>query len=232
MPRSLLYVPIIHTEADLGSVGDDISKRGLREFGKTLWKRHQETVLGFWDAIARYFDSIEAAGFLIFQDGMVADGGLGMTIVNEAVKAGSRNYQVISRLIAKGAVLMKTEDINLVKEERDWILKITHSKTQAQKLDAAMRYKLAKNRLLEKRDRFIAKRINDTLQEGGRGILFVGAYHRVRTWFQPDIHVAELKAVSKVKEYQDLLPFYRGNKEKVEKLRTYLMSGCSDLIQP
>jgi len=38
--RALLYVPIIHTEADLGSMGEDIAARGLREFGETLWKRH------------------------------------------------------------------------------------------------------------------------------------------------------------------------------------------------
>lgn len=220
--RTLLYVPIIHTEADLGSVGEDIAKRGLREFGETLWKRHQETVLGFWDTIAGYFDSIEVTGFKVFQDGMAADGELGMTIVREAVKTGSRNYQIVSELIRKGAILVMTEDINLVKEERDWILRITHAKNRAQKLNAAMKYKLAKNNLLDKRDKFIAKQINDTLQEGENGILFIGAFHNVRKWIQKDITVEEIKDINKVKEYQKLLPFYRSNKERVEKLRMYL----------
>ena len=225
--RRLLYVPIIHTEADMGSVGEDISKRGLKEFGQTLWKRHQETVLGFWSAIAKYFDSIEVSGFKIFQDGMAADGELGMTIVREAEKAGSRNYQIVSELIRKGAILVKTEDLNLVREERDWILRITQAKSRAQKFDAAMKYRLAKNSLLDKRDKYIAKQINSTLQEGEEGILFIGAFHNVRKWLQKEIHVDELKDIHKVKEYQELLPFYRSNKERLEKLRMYLMDTCS-----
>ena len=221
--RTLLYVPIIHTEADLGSVGADMAKRGLKEFGETLWKRHQETVLGFWDAIAGYFDSIEVTGFKVFQDGMAADGELGMTIVREAVKTGSRNYQIVSELIRKGAILVKTEDIDLVREERDWILKVTQAKSRAQKLDVAMQYKLAKKNLLDKRDKFIAKQINDTLQEEGRGILFIGAFHNVRKWLQRDIAVEEIKDINKIREYQKLLPFYRSNKERAERLRMYLM---------
>lgn len=224
--RTLLYVPIIHTEEDLGSVGGDIAKRGLREFGETLWKGHQETVLGFWDAIARYFDSIEVSGFKIFQDGMVADGELGMTIVREAVKGGSRNYQVISGLIGKGALLVKTEDLKLVIKERDLILRITQAKNRAQKLDAALKYKLVKNSLLDKRDRFIAKQINDALQEGECGILFIGAFHAVRKWLQKEIVVEEIKEICKVKEYQKLLPFYGSNKERVGKLRTFLIDNC------
>jgi len=203
-----------------------MAKRGLREFGETLWKRHQETVLGFWDAIAGYFDSIEASGIKIFQDGMLADGETGIAIVREVVKTGSRNYQIISRLIEKGAILAKTEDIDLVRKERDWILKITQAKSRAQKLDAAMKFKLAKKSLLDKRDKFIAKQINDTLQEGERGILFIGAFHNVRKWLQKDIVVEEIKDINKVKEYQKLLPSYQSNKERVEKLRVYLMDTC------
>ena len=229
--RKLLYVPIIHTEADLGSVGKDIAKRGLREFGATLWKRHQETVLGFWDAIAHYFDSLDVSGYKIFQDGMVVDGELGMRIVEETAKAGSRNYQLVSRLIRKGALLVKTEDLDLVREERDWILRITLAKNRAQKLDAALTYKLAKNDLLNKRDEFIAKQIHDALQEGETGILFIGAFHTVTKWLPKDITVEEIKDIRKIKEYQKLLPFYGGNKEKVERLRMYLMNGCSDPVR-
>ena len=227
----MLYVPIIHTEADLGSVGEDIAKRGLREFGETIWKRHQETVLGFWDVIAGYFDSIDVSGCKIFQDGLVAEGELGMRIAREAAKAGSRNYQIVSELIRKGAILVMTEDLNLVKEERDWIIRITQGKNRAQRLDAALKYRLVKNNLLEKRDRFIANRINDELREGERGILFIGAFHNVRKWLQEEIYVEELKDMDKVKEYHKLLPHYRNNKERVERLRGYLTGRCSDPVQ-
>ena len=204
-----------------------LQQEGLREFGETLWKRHEETVLGFWDAIAGYFDSIEVPGFKIYQDGMVAGGETAMAIVREVRQTGSRNYQIISELIRKGAILVKTEDLNLVKEERDWILKMTQAKSRTQKLAAALKYKLAKNNLLERRDKFIAKQINDTLQEGERGILFIGAFHHVRKWLEKDIHVEELKDTSKVREYQNILPFYRSNKGRVEKLSKYLTEGFS-----
>jgi len=225
--RRLLYVPIIHTEADLGSVGKDIAKRGVKEFGETLWKKHETTVLGFWEAIEGYFDSIQVSGFKVYQDGMAAGGETATAIVQEVLQTGSRNYQVISELIRKGAILVKTEDLNLVREERDWILKITQAKNRTQKLDAALKYKLVKNNLLERRDKFIAKQINDTLQGEERGILFIGAFHNVKKWLQKDIEVEELKDISKVKEYQKLLPFYRNNKERVERLRIYLTDKCS-----
>jgi hypothetical protein len=224
--RSLLYVPIIHTEADLGSIGEEVARRGVREYGEALWKSYEETVLSFWDAVADYFDSIEAAGLRIYQDGMVAQGELGLTIVNEAVKTGSRNYQIIAELIRKGAILEKTEDLALVKEERDWILRITQAKNRAQKFDAALKYKHAKNTLLEKRDKFIATQINGSLLQGERGVLFIGAYHNVRKWLHKDVHVEELKSPDRVREYQKLLPFYRNNRERVEKLRIYLTERC------
>jgi len=225
--RGLLYVPIIHTEADLGSVGGDIAASGLKEFGETLWRRHEETVLGFWDAIAGYFDSIDVSGFKIYQDGMPAGGETAAAIVREALQTGSRNYQVISGLIRKGAVLVKTEDLSLVEEERDSILRIMQAKSRAQKLAEALKYKVAKDNLLERRDKFIAKQINDTLQEGESGILFIGAFHHVRKWLEKDICVAELKDVSKVRNYQELLPFYRRNKERAEKLRKYLTGAVA-----
>ena len=228
MTRELLYVPIIHTEADLGSVGGDIAARGLKEFGESLWKRHEETILGFWDAVAGYFDSLDAAGFKIYQDGMAAGGETAAAIVREAVRTGSRNYQILSDLIGKGAVLVKTEDLSLLKEERDWILRITQAKSRAQKLAAALKYRLAKNDLLERRDEFIARQINETLQDREHAILFIGAFHHVRERLQDDIRVEELKDVNKVREYQELLPFYRSNKGKVEKLRKHLTERLRD----
>jgi hypothetical protein len=63
------------------------------------------------------------------------------------------------------------------------------------------------------------------------GILFIGAFHNVRKWLQKDIAVKEIKNINKVKEYQKLLPFYRSNKERVERLRMYLMDKCSDPLQ-
>ena len=60
--RTLFYVPVIHTSADLGSLAKDVSKRGIAGLGREAWKEHVETVGGFWDAISHYFDSIDVSG--------------------------------------------------------------------------------------------------------------------------------------------------------------------------
>ena len=43
--------------------------------------------------------------------------------------------------------------------------------------------------LLEKRDRFIATRINTTLQPGNSGILFIGMLHSIRQFLEPNVEI-------------------------------------------
>src|SRR3990167_6427125 len=151
--RTLIYVPVIHTSADLGSLAEDVAKRGKIDLGEEVWRQHEEIVNGFWNVLIKYFDSLEVSGFKIYQDGMVAEGEVGQRIVEEGVRSGSKNYEVIARLIEKGAILVKTEDFSLVSKERDSLIKITQGKTAVEKLIAIIKYKIIKNKLLKKRDR-------------------------------------------------------------------------------
>ncbi len=41
--KRLLYVPIIHTSADLGSMAKDVAKRGKADLGEDIWKEHKKT---------------------------------------------------------------------------------------------------------------------------------------------------------------------------------------------
>lgn len=222
--RTLLYVPIIHMSADLGSIAKAVEKKGIVDLGEEFWKKHRETISGFWDTISNHFNSIKVTERKIYQDGMVADKEVGEKIIEEGIKSGSKNYELLSRLIKRGAILVMTEDFNLVKEERDRIVKITQAKTTAGKLVGFIRYKLAKNRLLNKRDNFIAKRIDETLNQGETGIIFIGAYHNIKTRLPKDIQVAEIKDADKVREYQRLLLFHNRNSARFEELGKYLIS--------
>jgi len=222
--RTLIYTPVIHTSADLGSLAKDVTKRGIADLGEGFWKEHRRTVEGFWNVISHYFDAIDVSGMKIYQDGMVAEKEVGEKIVEEGVKSGSRNYLLLSNLLKKGAILVKTEDFNLVKQERDRLLKITQAKTITEKLLGFTRYKLTKNMLLNKRDKFIAKRIDETLNKGETGIIFIGAYHNIKKKLPEDIRIREIKDSEKVKEYQRLLPFYKRNKARFEELGRYLIS--------
>ena len=222
--RTLIYVPVIHTAADLGSLAKDVAKRGIADLGKGFWEEHRKTVEGFWNVISHYFDSVNVSGMKIYQDGMVAEKEVGEKIVEEGVKSGSRNYQLLSELLKRGAILVKTEDFKLVKEERDRLLKITRAKTITEKLLGFTRYKLTKNMLLNKRDKFITKRIDETLNKGETGIIFIGAYHNIKNRLPKNIQIEEIKDREKVKEYQRLLPFYKRNKARFEELTQYLIS--------
>ena len=222
--RTIIYVPIIHTSADLGSLAKDVTKRGIADLGEDVWKEHQKTVEGFWDVITDYFASVDVTGMKIYQDGMVAEGEIGEKIVGEGLNLGSRNYQLVSKLLKRGAFLVKTEDFNLVKKERDRLLKITQAKTTAEKLFGFIKYKLTKNMLLNKRDEFITQRIDETLNEDQTGIIFIGAYHNIRPKLPRDIQIKEIKIAQKVRDYQRLLPFCHKNKKQFEDLGKYLIS--------
>jgi len=222
--RTLLYVPIIHTSADLGSLAEDVERRGLKKFGENMWRDHLRTIDGLWDALFLYFDSINVSGAKIFQDGMFADGDVGLNIIQEGEKAGSKNHQLVSKLLQRGALLMKTEDFNLVKKERDRLLKMIRAKTTVEKLFGLILYKLTKKTLLRQRDEYIAQRIDRALQDGETGILFIGAYHHIKPRLPRDIKIKEIKEIRKIKDYQSLLPFYHKNRKRFEDLSGYLIS--------
>jgi len=97
--RILIYVPIIHTSADLGSLAKEVTERGIADLGEDFWKEHIKTVEGFWEAIVQYFDSINVTGVKIYQDGMVAEDEVCQKIVEEGLKSGSKNYDQIPQRI-------------------------------------------------------------------------------------------------------------------------------------
>jgi len=213
--------------ADLGTLAPVMDRRGVVELGKDFWLRHKETIARFWNSIAQFFDSLEVKGSKIYQDGLIADGEMGMRIVEEGVKEGSKNYQIISGLLERGATLVKTEDLSLVKKEYDSLSKIVRSKSPGGKIVASLRYKLIESKLLKERDNFIANRIDETLGDGEVGILFIGAYHDVIPMLRGNIEINEVKKVEKVREYQRLLSNPGRDKKHFEQLAEYLVSPVS-----
>ncbi len=222
--RTLIYVPVIHTSADLGSIAKDVTKRGIKSLGEEIWTKHRKTVEGFWDAISDYFDSLDVKGMKIYQDGMVGEGEVGKMIVEDTAKSGSKNYQLVAKLLERGAVLVKTEDFKLVKQEYDRLLAITRAKSTIRKVRAFLKYKLVKTMLLSKRDVFIAKRIDETLKPDEKGILFIGAFHKIKKRLPKSIEVREIKDTEKVRRYQKLLPFHNRYQRKFDELGSYIVS--------
>jgi hypothetical protein len=105
-------------------------------------------------------------------------------IVSELAEAGTRNHRLLLSLQARGAVLMGTESPELLIEEYQLAGAALASGGVVQ---AKMRRKQLRDRLLEKRDRYVGDRINGTLQAGETGILFMGMLHAVARYLDPDI---------------------------------------------
>lgn len=221
--RKLLYVPVIHTESDLGSVAFVIDRRSASLWGEKRWARHKATVSEFWQRIADYLNHIEATNLKIYQDGLLAGGDLGRRIVEEGARRGSKNYEIILDLMKRGAEIRTTEDVALLKEEYERISRLTQAKSPTQRTPAYMGYESHKDRLTNERDKFVAKAINETLGEGEVGILFMGAYHDVISHLARDIVVEQLKEQEKVKAYFKELMHGR-HEEEFERLAEYLAS--------
>ncbi|MBU4000511.1 hypothetical protein KKG29_05090 [Patescibacteria group bacterium] len=222
--RKLLYVPIIHVDSDLGSIAPAIDKRSTQICGRERWERHKQTVSTFWDNIEEYFKKQDAGNLKIYQDGLMADGDLGQKIIEEGAQKGSRNYRIVLELIRRGSEIRKTEDVALLKEEYNRILKLAQSKSLWERTTAYIGYRFHKDRLMMKRDRFIAGTINRTLKEEETGVLFIGAYHDVLTHLAYDIAVEEVKNREKVRDYFKMLISGK-DEEKFDQLAGYLVDS-------
>jgi len=215
-------VPVIHAESDLGSIAPVIDKRSAEVCGKERWEKHKKTVVTFWDIIEKFFKKLNAAGLKIYQDGLMADGELGLKIIEEGARRGSKNHQIVLNLVKRGAEIRKTEDVVLLKEEYSRILKLAQSKSLWEKTTAYIGYRFHRDKLMDKRDLFIARTINETLKDGESGLLFMGVFHDVRPQLAEDIAVREVKDRKKVGDYFRLL-ISGGDKEKFDQLADYLV---------
>jgi len=222
--RTLIYIPIIHSGADMGSMAAELTRKSIDEFGKEFWETHVDTVNKYWEIISQYCNTIDFGdkAVKIYQDGMVADGEIAIKIMEDSIKAGSKNYEIISRLINRGAIIVQTEDFSLVKKELEMLKSIPSSGALIMKVIRIIRFKISRSKLLNQRDEYIAGRIAATLGPNETGIIFLGAYHNILDKLPKDIVVKELKEIDKVREYQKLLPFHVRRKQRFEELSQYL----------
>jgi len=219
--RKLIYVPIIHTDADAGQLAKGLEERAKKVVGDHNWQRHKEVVRLYWQEIAGYWEEKEVAGLKVFQDGMPIGGALGETTVQELAVKGSINHKIVAHLIEKGAQLMATEDTELLKEEYYLTRDLLEKKSLAGSFSAVSRYKQRKDALLRARDHAIVKKINAGLAEGETGVCFLGAYHQVWASLPKDIAVIALKDPARVRAYHQQFTSNRAGND-VDRLEAYL----------
>jgi hypothetical protein len=188
--RKLLYIPIIHTQADMGALGPSLERMKVSKLGRQGSTRHAGLVAKMWDEIERVVENLPlvTGKVRVYQDGLPVCGNE-QQIVSQLAAAGNRNHRLLLRLQARGAVLMGTESPELLVEEYQLLTSALASGLAGKAARAEARQKPLRDALLERRDRYIAGRINTTLAAGETGILFLGMLHAVNRYLDPDIQV-------------------------------------------
>jgi hypothetical protein len=196
----------------MGTLAKEIGSRLAKELGAPLLQKKKTAVDGLWDCIEAMLVEIDLshARVRIYQDGLPVCG-REKEIVNELCNAGSRNHRLIAELAKKGATVMGTESGELLIEEYQRVKQILAQPSAAAKADSMID---AGAVLLQKRDKFMAERIDQTLMPGEIGILFVGMLHSVQRYLAPDITVVATH------------PFSDGAAASGKKIRE-AMRGCA-----
>lgn len=179
--RILLYLPLIHTLEELGGLKGAVSELGGGD--RVARAKQQLSVSEVWDKIEMILGALPVgtSGWRLYQDGLpICD--RERAIVDELASGGSRNHQVLQQLIERGATLMGTESPELLIEEYQLQKQMLEGNEQEQRSLAE-----AAADILKRRDADIGARINQTLEEGEVGILFIGLMHDVEDYLDRDI---------------------------------------------
>jgi hypothetical protein len=201
--RRLIYIPIVHTQADLGALRETAARRSQLQLGQRGWQRKVRAIEQIWTEVEQVLGGLKLSydKVRLYQDGLPVCG-REAAVVAELAHSGSRNHQILRDLMAKGATLMGTESWELLQEEyrlaRESLAAARPcrscrpsrpSRPSRQPAGAPAPPSSGGDELLDRRDRFIARRINETLKEGETGILFLGMLHAIEKYLSPDIQV-------------------------------------------
>lgn len=187
--RTLIAIPIIHTEMDMGSLLDQIKQQYVTRYGEGKWEEHIRTIDEVWVGIRKMIAALDLPfpRVRLYQDGLPLCG-KEVDIVKEVAARGSTNHQLLLELMHSGGQLMGTEDPRLLVQEYEF-----HRAGLGELKPGQIEQRIdLSRRLLFDRDHFIAKRINSTLMTGEVGVLFLGLAHAVAPLLNADIVVQHM----------------------------------------
>ena len=188
--RRLIHIPVIHTQADMGSLSPAIQSISIQRLGQQGWEQNVSSINKIWTQIEQAIGhwALPYSKVRLYQDGLPVCG-RELEIVTDLAKAGSRNHQLLLRLSKQGATIMGTESAELLVREYNLIKEILDARKTAKATHREDRRKTLGKNLLWQRDQAIAERINRTLRPGEIGLLFLGMLHSVDRWVAKDIQI-------------------------------------------
>lgn len=196
--RQLVHIPVVHSEADMGSAREKMRRAYIAQRGRKAWEESRRAIAEFWKALDKATDELplDFHNVRLYQDGLPVCG-LEEKIVRDLAAQGVPNYRILLKLADRGATLEGTEDPDLLREEYELLMAALPAATGKAKPAAKERDPAALKDLLERRDRFIAKRIDSTLRPDETGILFLGALHHAVEKLPPTVAVVSITELLK-----------------------------------
>jgi len=193
LTRTLVYIPIVHTQVEMGSVAASLKKVYLEQYGEDEWSTHIRVIDQMWEGIRRRIEALhlDYPRTRLYQDGLPICG-KELDIVTEVARRGSQNHQILLDLSQKGCCLTGTESPQLLLQEYDHLKEALGWQTERHSFWRRLWAERVGQRLLRRRDQFIARRVDETLKRDETGILFVGLKHEVDRYLPKDISVRYL----------------------------------------
>lgn len=184
MPRRLLYVPVMHGDAEMGSAANWYREAYIARHGEAQWKERNRAYVRIWRRIARAIDGhgLDWTKVKLYQDSL-PECHHELAMVRELAAKGSENHRLLVVLIERGANLLGTESPALLIEEYRMLQEGRAPAREAE--------------ILAARDRHIAGRIGTTLQADESGILFIGALHDVAKHLPIDVDVTYIRPMER-----------------------------------
>jgi len=203
--RKLLVIPIVHNAADLGRLEHRLEQLKRATMPRERIEASRKQVARFWEELRVAIESwqLDYSKVVVYQDALplapATHVGLEIKIVKELAAVGSANHQLLEWMHENGASILGTESPELLVAEYSLVRKqlgMADNPSLDQEtpgtlettVDAAeIAAQLAD--LLNRRDQFIAARIDTTLKQDRTGIILIGMLHRVEKWLPDDIEV-------------------------------------------
>ncbi len=182
--RRLYHVPIIHAISDYGSLASAFEAAWTRDVGQDVFQKKQKQIEDFWRLVEKKISQMinDFSRVIIYQDGFPVGSREQLSKFFELTIADqpqSPNFQLIQKLLKKGAILEGTEDIKLIVEQVEIYKAIARAATPEEQRLILIETEERSIELTKLRDQFIARRIYDTLPSNGRGLIFIGRAHDV-----------------------------------------------------
>ena len=188
--RTLIYVPIVRTQADVTTFAEVLRRRAVEKPSPQEREQSIQTIDQVWAVLREEIAKLNLphSGLRVYQDGLPYNE-REVQMVIDLARTGSPNHQFLLSLIEAGATLVGTESPELLLEDCQLVQQTLDAQNRGESEEVRARQQFWRYALLERRDRYIGQRINDTLLPDETGILFLDMFHSIGKHLQRDIRV-------------------------------------------